>query len=301
MNKKYALLPDKTVRYCEKTLYQIMALEDICERGYDGSVLVEAGTLGGYVESESCLSTDDRSWIDENVWLIGETRVMGNSTITSKKYGVLNIIDSVINGSELHDREGMTIIRSTIKNSELLSRNFFFSVEDSTITNSECLDSSIYHSEIKESSLTKTIAAHCVISKSNIYNSIFETSTDDCFKAKITNCDLNEVEVVRGYITKHQIELNNITTSNVRITKNFKDIIGINVLGTTRTLTAYVDEETNEILYNIKCQTDINEEYFKERIFNDDGIKSAPHRVKYLAAIEAAKVFLNYKYEENAE
>ena len=52
----------------------------------------------------------------------------------------------------------------------------------------------------------------------------------------------------------------------------------------------------NEILYNVGCQNEIDEETFRLRIKNEDGgLKQNPHRIYYYKIIEMAKLYFDIK------
>ncbi len=66
--KKYELLPDDTIQHFGRTLYRIRALVSF------GAIA--AGTLGGYVESESNLAQ-----VSGDAWVSGDARVYGNAWV----------------------------------------------------------------------------------------------------------------------------------------------------------------------------------------------------------------------------
>lgn len=74
------------------------------------------------------------------------------------------------------------------------------------------------------------------------------------------------------------------------VSSNFDDIIEIqNPKGRLVTCTLHEDK----ILYTLGCQSEIDEETFKDRIENEDGgIENNPHRKYYYKIIEASKIIL---------
>ena len=75
MTKKYKLTRN-SVTADNRTLYQIRALKDF------GSV--EAGDLGGYIETEKNLSHDGTCWISEDACVFGDAWVFGNAQVYGK-------------------------------------------------------------------------------------------------------------------------------------------------------------------------------------------------------------------------
>ncbi len=72
--KKYELLQDDTVEHLGRTLYRIRALVSF------GAVV--AGALGGYIESEKCLSHSGKAWVYGNALVCGNARVFGNALVS---------------------------------------------------------------------------------------------------------------------------------------------------------------------------------------------------------------------------
>lgn len=72
MNQKYELT-DETVKINSVILHRIMALTDFGE--------VNAGDLGGWVESERNLSHDGNAWVYDNAWVYGNAWVGGNARV----------------------------------------------------------------------------------------------------------------------------------------------------------------------------------------------------------------------------
>ena len=72
MSKKYELT-DETVRINSIILHRIKALTDFGD--------VDAGDLGGWVESERNLSHDGNAWVYDNARVYGNARVSGNALV----------------------------------------------------------------------------------------------------------------------------------------------------------------------------------------------------------------------------
>jgi len=79
--KKYELLQDDTVEHLGRTLYRIRALVSF------GAVV--AGALGGYIESEKCLSHSGKAWVYGNALVFGNALVYGDAQVSgdARVYG----------------------------------------------------------------------------------------------------------------------------------------------------------------------------------------------------------------------
>ena len=79
---KYELTENKKTFY-GKTLYQIRALV------YIAAIGVKVGDLGGYIESESCLSHDGDAWVSGDAKVYGNAKVYGDALVygDAKVYG----------------------------------------------------------------------------------------------------------------------------------------------------------------------------------------------------------------------
>ena len=100
MTRKYELTTDEenTIHEEGHTLHRIRALIDIPEKD------VEAGDLGGFVETEENLSQKGLCWIDRDAMVYGDAVVKGNSYITgdSKIYEYAEVDDSYIESCRLY-------------------------------------------------------------------------------------------------------------------------------------------------------------------------------------------------------
>ena len=110
MDKKYELLYDDTTTIGKTKLYRIKALRDFDD--------VKAGSLGGYIESESNLSHDGNCWaydfskLHDNCRVYESGKVYGNAQIhnNAQVYGNAQIRGDV----HLHDNVqvyGCSIVR----------------------------------------------------------------------------------------------------------------------------------------------------------------------------------------------
>lgn len=78
--KKYELLPDPRMTLKDGTvLHRIRALRTFGE----GFLAVEAGELGGWVQSEDNLSQDGNCWVFNTAIVIEQARVSGDARIFS--------------------------------------------------------------------------------------------------------------------------------------------------------------------------------------------------------------------------
>lgn len=81
--QKFQLLENDTIKVKEfgwwgedRTLYRVQAMTDIPRHG------VHAGDLGGYVESEKCLSHEGDAWVGGNARVFKDARVRDNALVT---------------------------------------------------------------------------------------------------------------------------------------------------------------------------------------------------------------------------
>jgi hypothetical protein len=77
--KKYELTAEKKINWFGRELFQIRAL--ISFETITGEE-VEAGDLGGYVESENNLSHDEKAWLSGNAEVWGNAKVWGNAEVS---------------------------------------------------------------------------------------------------------------------------------------------------------------------------------------------------------------------------
>ena len=76
MSKKYEMLDDDTVKLSNgQTLKRIRALITIPD-------IVEAGELGGYIESELNLSHEGNAWVGDDARVSGDALVYGNAWVS---------------------------------------------------------------------------------------------------------------------------------------------------------------------------------------------------------------------------
>ena len=73
-NNKYRLISEDCKTNYGRKLYRIEALKDFG--------VVEAGELGGYIESENNLSFDGEAWVCENAEVFDDARVCNNALIS---------------------------------------------------------------------------------------------------------------------------------------------------------------------------------------------------------------------------
>lgn len=72
MEKKY-ILTDDVIGFNGYTLHRIQAVKDF------GTI--SAGTLGGYIESETNLDHTGDAWVSGNAWVFGDARVSGDARV----------------------------------------------------------------------------------------------------------------------------------------------------------------------------------------------------------------------------
>lgn len=73
MERKFELVEDMTTMVGDKKLYRIVAVKDFGK--------VKAGALGGYVDSEACLSQKGNCWIADEAMVYGGARIEGDATV----------------------------------------------------------------------------------------------------------------------------------------------------------------------------------------------------------------------------
>ena len=73
MSKKYELTSETITTTCGKTLYRVKALRDFGN--------VQAGELGGFIESEANLYHDGLCWVYGDAWVSGDAQVYGNAWV----------------------------------------------------------------------------------------------------------------------------------------------------------------------------------------------------------------------------
>lgn len=73
MNKKKYKLTADTRTYLGRNLYRIKALTSFGD--------VNAGDLGGYIESENNLSQEGNAWVYDDAWVFGDAKVFDNAWV----------------------------------------------------------------------------------------------------------------------------------------------------------------------------------------------------------------------------
>lgn len=151
MNKKYELLEDNYINHDERILYRIRALITFVDINDN---IINAGELGGYIENESNLSQEDKSWVYGNSKVYGDT-IIRNSIIK----------DSIIKNS--------IIKKSWVKES---------AIEESFIYDSTIVDSYTYGSRSYDSFITKAIIKNNVNIKNRRLTGEITISFKDVFQ-----------------------------------------------------------------------------------------------------------------------
>lgn len=73
MEKKY-ILTDETIEYLGHTLHRIKAVKNFAT--------ISAGTLGGYIESETNLDHTGNAWVSGDAMVSGDAWVSGDARVT---------------------------------------------------------------------------------------------------------------------------------------------------------------------------------------------------------------------------
>ena len=77
MEKKY-ILTDDVIDFNGHNLHRIQAVKDF------GTI--SAGTLGGYIESETNLDHTGNAWVSDDAWVSGNARVFGNASVSGNAW-----------------------------------------------------------------------------------------------------------------------------------------------------------------------------------------------------------------------
>ena len=127
MNKKYELT-DETINHYGVVLHRIKALRSFSD--------VEAGDLGGYIQSEDNLSHEGDCWISGNAIVKDEAKVFDNAIVCGNAivrgnaniYNYAKVTDGVIIGSTIN---GDTLIDTHVylkDNAYISSASDYFSI-----------------------------------------------------------------------------------------------------------------------------------------------------------------------------
>ena len=125
-DKKYEILKDDYIEVYEHKLYRIRALKFLPNKVFN----VYPGELGGYVESEDCLSQEG------NCWVYGDSKIFNTNKVIDNAI----ILDSMIRSDSII-KDNALIRESIIVNCKL---GGYTSVNESYISNTK-LDSDEYH------------------------------------------------------------------------------------------------------------------------------------------------------------
>lgn len=149
-------LTKNTTTLGKHVLYQIKALEtfDICHET-KVNVVVEKGTLGGYIEKVTNLSKIGPCWVQPDSFVTGDAVVKGNSVINNSKILGTSVVDNTLVYNS--DIRGSAVVvdsfvwnsnvngKTTVKNSRLF---------ESKITGkASLLDCTINSSDIEENAI----------------------------------------------------------------------------------------------------------------------------------------------------
>ena len=127
MNKKYEIT-DITMKFKGRTLYRIRALKDFRD--------VEAGDLGGWIQSENNLSQEGDCWIYDNAKCMDNARMYDNSIMHNNSV--------MCDFSEMHDNSAMYNNAVMYNNSEMYDYATMYDYSEMHDC-SEMLDSSVLY------------------------------------------------------------------------------------------------------------------------------------------------------------
>lgn len=116
-------------------LYRIKALRDIRIETPTATVIINEGTLGGYVESEKNLPQDSNSWIYENGVVTGNPTIKDTVLVAGEIKGKATVIGSYIEGKGVSIQADVIIRNSTIYGNAIIYeqaivRNYTLGTED---------------------------------------------------------------------------------------------------------------------------------------------------------------------------
>lgn len=100
-NEKYTLLDDDTVERNGVVLKRVKALVDFrapTTYADPSAKIVQAGDLGGYIESEQNLQKTGNAWVGNGVFVWGGARVCDNGFARTENGGIVEIYDTAVVG-----------------------------------------------------------------------------------------------------------------------------------------------------------------------------------------------------------
>lgn len=202
---KYALTQN-TISYNGKTLYQIVALEDFG--------IISKGKLGGWIESEENLGQEGLCWVEENVKIYNNGRVLDNAYISGDVIveGIVKNNVSIIESVNTHIRSEAIIkdsvmfressgqVSGKISDSAFIEGYCYIGSQTEITDSVYLIDSHIFGSKISG----ETILDSCsVYDKSVIGKNAYVNKYVTFHSAKLENPD--DVLIFENIINNHII------------------------------------------------------------------------------------------------
>ena len=234
MNEKYEFVGEP-INDNGHILRQIVAKRDI----YTGSDLIHAGTMGGWIESEENLCTEDSSWIGEGIHVYGSSRICKDSLIMRNFISTNSEEFGYMYPDYSRDFIRLAVVNSFVENSvirgnHLIMYNSSVSCTDISGDNTsiELFDSSLSHDLFRNSRIS--------LRYTDMYNSRISTSHTDFIgvyrlnahgKRVVQNLRVDSVQLLRVYGLNvlcsgevSNIELDNVSNYNFIIPEDYEEI-----------------------------------------------------------------------------
>lgn len=222
MDRKFELTSTTKKLQNGEVVYQIKALKDI----NNPSLRIKKGDLGGWVQDESNLSHKGTCWITPSTYVLGKSKILGDSLLNR---GNIIVINSIISAKfmpqpTMKDTNTINFINSHIVGKFSFSGNIY--VEGSTIKNttisnpyifgidervSVCINTNITDSIMYNCCLVRdsTIQSSYLENNSRVANSrIISSMLDYSYisqKSNISYSDLIDIRVVETDITQSEL------------------------------------------------------------------------------------------------
>lgn len=256
MDKKYELLKDDYIKNMGKTLYKIKALKDFGN--------IEAGELGGYIQSENNLSHEGNCWVYDNAKVYEDAKICENAKVfgDAEVFGDAKVYGNVEVCGEAWVYEDARVYG----NAKVFG--------DASI----CEDAQVYgdarvYGNIEVYGDARVCGNAKVFGDARVYGDARVCGNAEIYgHARVYGNTFINKGIIIG-----------------RVSMPYKDIFQHQCC--KRVLTAILTEN-DEILYSIACQENITKEEFLDRIhYEDGGLKENPYRDEYLRLIPLIKLY----------
>ena len=275
MSKKYELLKDNYIEHFGITLYRIRALKDFSD--------IQAGDLGGYIQSEENLSHEYNCWVYDEAKVYCDARVrhnakvLGNAQIyiSAQVYGQAHVSDN----AEVYGNAQIFGDANIYDNAQISGRAEIFN-RAQVYGNAKVYGDTWVFNYAKVYNNAEIFGCTRIHNRAEVYGNAQVSDNAEIFdNAKV----FGDTKVFDNALIYNNaiIDNNHIIGS---VSMPFKDIFQFQCR--YRMLTAILTED-DKILYSIGCQDSITEEIFLDRICNKDGgLEKNQHREEYLRLIK---------------